>query len=189
MQGMNTKRTIDPEKVYIGDIVLVASRNKVTEWVQKRLGFGAASKWTHIAGSLGAGHLIEGQMPRSRLANLQDDYVAKGFEIRVLRKKGWEGKEDRFKVALWWASMNNLGYDFGQLAWFGIACFTAARQTLLLMQNKFNSLGRKICSELVAEGFYKEGYNLFDVEADNVMPAHYDQCPLFEEMMDIWETE
>ncbi len=188
MANPRTQKIIDPEKIYIGDIILVASKNKVTEWVQKRLGFGEASKWTHIAGSLGAWNLIEGQMPRSRLASLQDDYVAKGFEIRVLRKRGWEGEEDRFKVALWWASMNNLGYDYGQLVWFGIACFTALRQSLLLMQNKFDSLGKKICSELVAEGFYKEGYNLFNVKADNVMPAHYGSCPLFKDVEDIWKV-
>ena len=183
-----TPKIIDAQKLHIGDIVLIATRNPVTIWVQKRLRFGEASKWTHIAGSLGGRNLIEGQMPRARIANIQEDYVAKGFEIKVMRKKEWVGKEDRFKVALWWASMNNLGYDFGQLAWFGIACLTAARQTFLLLQNKCNTIGKKICSELIAEGFYKEGYNLFEVEAHNIMPAHYFGSPHFVEVEDIWES-
>ncbi len=64
-------KTIDPNKIRIGDVILVASGNKVTEWVQKRLGFGEKSKWTHVAGSLGGFDIIEGQMPQSRVGDLQ----------------------------------------------------------------------------------------------------------------------
>ena len=176
-------KTIDPEKVRIGDIVLVASRNHMTEWVQKRLGFGERSKWTHVAGSLGGLDLIEGQVPRSRVASLQQDYVEKGFEIKVLRKQ-WDTDRDRVKVTLWWATMNNLRYDFLQLAWFGIACVVG--ELLLMTRNEFNSRGRKICSELIADGLYKEGYNLFSRRAENILPADYDNRELFDEISDIW---
>lgn len=36
---MSTK-LIDPDKIQIGDVVLVATRNRITEWVQRKLGFG-----------------------------------------------------------------------------------------------------------------------------------------------------
>lgn len=176
-------KTVDPEKVRIGDIILVASRNRITEWVQKRLGFGDRSKWTHVAGSLGGLDLIEGKPPRSRVANLQDDYASRGFEIKVLRKQ-WERDRDRIKVTLWWATMNNLRYDFLQLTWFGLASFLG--ELLLLARNRFNSRGRKICSELIADGFYKEGYNLFNRRAENILPADYDDPALFQEVQDVW---
>ena len=183
VERMGAHKTVDPEKVRIGDVVLVASRNHATEWVQKRLGFGESSKWTHVAGSLGGLDLIEGQVPRSRVASLQSDYVEKGFEIKVLRKL-WDTDRDRVKVTLWWATMNNLRYDFLQLIWFGMACVVG--ELLLMTRNEFNARGRKICSELIADGFYKEGYNLFSRRAENILPADYDNHELFDEVLDIW---
>ena len=180
---MNTKNAIDPNKMRVGDIVLVASKNRITEWVQRRLGFGDRSKWTHVAGSLGGYDLIEGQVPRSKVANIQNDYVAKRFELKVYRKH-WEKDSDRIKIALWWATMNNLRYDFFELIWFGAACFVG--EALLLSRNEFNSRGKKICSELITEGFYKQGYNLFNREADNILPADYDDPSLFSEVTDVW---
>ena len=182
-QTVNPHKAIDPEKISIGDIILVATRNKATEWVQRRLGFAGRSKWTHVAGSLGGVDLIEGQVPRSRVADLQHDYVAKGFEIKVLRKH-WERDRDRIKVALWWATMNNLRYDFLQLVWFGAASLIG--ELLLLSRNQFNSAGKKICSELITDGFYKEGYNLFSRKADNILPADFDDPALFSEVTNIW---
>ena len=177
-------RAVDPEKVQIGDLVLVASGNKLTEIVQKRLGHGESSKWTHVAGSLGGHDLIEGQPPRSKVANLQKDYIEQGFEIKVLRKIAWEKERDRIKVALWWATMNNLRYDFLQLIWFGAASLVG--ETLLLFRNQFNSTGKKICSELIADGFYKEGYNLFNRKAENILPADYDSPELFQPVTEVW---
>ena len=52
---------IDPNKLWIGDVILVASGNKITEAVQKKLGYGDGSRWTHVAGCIGAYDLIEGQ--------------------------------------------------------------------------------------------------------------------------------
>lgn len=176
-------RTIDPNKIHIGDVVLVQTNNRITEWVQRKLGYGDRSVWTHVAGSIGGYDLIEGQIPRSRVANLQQDYVAKGFHIRVLRR-AWEVDRDRVKVALWWATMNNLRYDFLQLIWFGAAC--AVGEVLLLSRNAFNSRGKKICSELITDGFYKQGYNLFNRSADDMLPADFDDPRLFDEVSDIW---
>lgn len=177
-------RIINPEKIRVGDLILVATRNRVTEEVQERLGFGERSRWTHVAGSLGGLDLIEGQVPRSRVAQLQKDYVESGFEIKVLRKRAWEQDRDRIKVALWWATMNNLRYDFLQLVWFGLAATIG--EFLLRYRNEFNSKGRKICSELIIDGFYKEGYNLFGLRPENILPAHFDDPTLFSEAQDIW---
>ncbi len=174
---------MDPNKIHVGDVVLVNTGNRITEWVQRKLGFGEKSRWTHVAGSIGGYDLVEGQVPRSRVANLQDDYVAKGCEIKVMRRP-WQNDQDRIKVALWWATMNNLRYDFIQLVWFGIA--TMIGEVLLLSRNEFNSRGKKICSELITEGFYKQGDNLFDREADNILPADFDDTTLFQEATDIW---
>ena len=178
-----THRAIDPEKIRVGDVILVESRNKITEWVQRKLGFGDSSRWTHVAGSLGGHDLVEGQPKGSRVGNIQRDYVEKGFAIKVLRRD-WEKDADRIKVALWWATMNNLRYDFLQLVWFWLA--VQFGQALLLLRNPFNTIGRKICSELIADGFYKQGYNLFDRKAANILPADYDRPGLFQEVADIW---
>lgn len=181
---MAASRHIDPSKVHIGDIVLVATRNRVTQLVQGQLGYGAASMWTHVAGSLGGYDLVEGQVPRSRVAHLQNDYVANGFPIKVLRRN-WESDRDRIKVALWWATLNNLPYDFVQLLWFGLA-FLFGRSVLWL-RNRFNSKHREICSELIADGLYKQGYSLFESRpASNILPADYDRLTGFQEVTDVW---
>ncbi len=179
------RRRIDPNKIHVGDLVLVKSRNAITIWVQRRLGYGSRSEWTHVAGSIGGYDLVEGQVPRARVADLQKDYVEKGFEIKVLRRT-WAYDPDRVKVALWWATMNNLGYDFLQLAWFAVACVVRVRQVILASRNQFDEIGKKICSELITEGFYKQGYNLFDKPAANVLPADFDDPALFEHVTDIW---
>lgn len=179
-------KIVDPEKIHIGDIILVATRNRITEYIQRKLGYAEKSKWTHVAGGLGGHDLVEGQVPRARVANLQEHYVSRGFEIKVLRKRDWEKDRDRVKVSLWWATMNNLRYDFVQLIWFGIA--SQVSEWLLFSRNRFNSKGKKICSELIADGFYKEGYNIFNRRADNILPADYDDPVLFGEVSDIWLT-
>jgi hypothetical protein len=176
-------KKIDPNKIWIGDVVLVAGGTKVTIAVQQKLGFGESSGWTHVAGSIGGYDLVEGQVPKSRVCNLQKDYVEKGIEIRVLRRK-FQTDGERIKVALWWATMNNTPYDFLQLAWFPLAGWLG--RPLLYLTNIFNSKKRLICSELIANGFYKQGYNIFDRPASDILPADYDNADLFEVVTDIW---
>ena len=94
---------------------------------------------------------------------------------------------DRIKTALWWATMNNLPYDLLQLAWFPFAW--AFGRGLLWARNLFNSKHRLICSELIANGFYKQGYNIFDKPAADVLPADYDSLKQFQIIEDIWMKE
>jgi len=96
-------KEIDPDKIKIGDVILMASGTKPTIKIQEKYGYGESSKWTHVAGSIGGYDLVEGQVPMSRTCNLQKDYVEKGIEIKVLRKRYWENEKDRVKVTLWWA--------------------------------------------------------------------------------------
>ena len=180
---------IDPNKLWIGDVILVASGNKITEAVQKKLGYGDSSKWTHVAGCIGAYDLIEGQQPKSRVCDIEADYVNKNIEVKVLRKN-WEvigdkaqAEKDRIKVALWWASMNNLQYDMPQLAWF---LFALRDKAIMGLKNIFNSKSKLICSELIADGFMKQGYNLFDKPGANVLPADFDNLKGFSIVEDIW---
>lgn len=176
-------KVIDPNKIKIGDVILVASGTKVTVEIQKKLGYGESSKWTHVAGSIGGYNLVEGQIPMSRVCDLQKDYVEKGKEIRIVRKN-YVDDNDRVKVALWWATMNNIPYDKLQLLWFPIAAWLG--KVLLKANNIFNSKKRLICSELIAHGFYKQGYNLFSKPAANILPADYDSRDLFTIIEDIW---
>lgn len=182
-QNTTDDKLIDPNKIKVGDVILVASGTTVTVKIQKMLGYGKTSKWTHVAGSIGGYDLIEGQLPKSRVCNLQKDYVEKGKEIRVVRKN-YVDDNDRVKVALWWATMNNIPYDKLQLLWFPIAACLG--KFLLYMRNIFNSQQRLICSELIANGFYKAGYNLFNKPAGNVVPADYDNPNLFNVITDTW---
>ena len=145
--------------------------------------YGESSKWTHVAGSIGSYDLVEGQIPKSRVCNLQENYVEKGIEIRVTRKS-YTNDKDRTKVALWWATMNNTPYDFPQLLWFGIGARWG--NWMLSKPNIFNSKNRLICSELIANGFYKEGYNLFNKSVENILPADYDNSNIFDIVTDIW---
>lgn len=184
-------KCIDPNKLWIGDIVLVANTNKITVEVQKKLGYGESSKWTHVAGCIGAYDLIEGQQPKSRVCDIQKDYIEKNLEIKVLRKN-WnvidnelQAEKDRIKVALWWATMNNLQYDMLQLVWFAYSVWDKAK---MLAKNIFNSKTKLICSELIADGFMRQGYNLFDKPGANVLPADFDNLNGFQEVKDIWQN-
>ncbi|MFH1309765.1 MAG: hypothetical protein ABIH85_03685 [Candidatus Omnitrophota bacterium] len=178
-------RKIDPNKIKIGDVVLMATGTMATIKIQQKYGYGKSSKWTHVAGSIGGYDLVEGQVPKSRTCSLQENYVDKGIEVRVLRKKSWDNYEkDRVKVALWWATMNNTPYDFPQLMNFLVGLrFGIYLET----HNLFNSHKKLICSELIVEGFFKQGYNLFNKPAWNVLPADYDNIKIFDIVNDIWE--
>jgi len=57
---------------------------------------------------------------------------------------------------------------------------------LLLLRNEFNNMGKEFCSELLADGFYKQNYYLFGRPAADVLPANYDDSSLFEEVVSIW---
>jgi hypothetical protein len=174
---------IDPDKLKIGYVVLVATRKFVTEKLQRNAGFGGSSRWTHVAGSLGGFDAVEAAIPRSRVINLQEQYADRDFEIKVMRRRNQE-ENKRYKVALWWATMNNLPYDTLQFFWFPLSLICG--RIGVVLHNIFSSRKRFICSELIAAGFYKEGDFLFNKPQENILPADFDNPELFEEVKDIW---
>jgi len=173
---------LNPNSLKIGYVILVATRKPAIKTVQEKAGYGASSKWSHVAGSLGGLDAVEANIPRSRVINLQKEYVDKGYEIKVMRRRGQE-EHKRYKVALWWATMNNLPYDTLQFFWFplSIICGTLG----IILHNLFSSHKRFLCSELIVTGFYKEGDYLFGKPAENVLPADFDNPEVFEEVKDI----
>ncbi len=175
--------TIDPDKLKIGYIILVASPKSAVRGVQRGAGYGESSKWTHVAGSIGGYDAVEAAAPRSRVGNIQKDYVDKGIEIKVMRRIG-QDEHKRYKVALWWATMNNLPYDTLQFFWFPLSIICG--KIGLILHRLFSSNKRFICSELIAAGFYKEGDYLFGKPQQDVLPADFDNSDLFEEVKDIW---
>jgi len=174
---------LDPNSLKIGYVILVNTHKFAIEKVQRKAGYEDSSKWTHIAGSLGGYTAIEANIPRSRLINLQKEYVDKGYEIKVMRRKGQE-QQRRYKIALWWATMNNLPYDVLQFFWFPLSIICG--KIGIVLHNLFSSRKRFLCSELIATGFYKEGDYLFGKPVENTLPADFDNPELFEEVRDIW---
>jgi len=175
---------LNPNSLKIGYIILIATRKPAIAQLQRKAGYGESSKWTHVAGSLGGYTTIEASIPRSRLINLQKEYVEKGCEIKVVRRKDQEAGK-RYKVALWWATMNNLPYDTLQFFWFPLSIICS--KIYYILHRLFSSDKRFLCSELIAIGFYKEGDYLFGKPAENVLPADFDNPNLFEEVRDIWQ--
>jgi hypothetical protein len=98
---------LNPNSLKIGYVILISTRKFAIEKLQRKAGFGESSKWTHVAGSLGGLDAVEANVPRSRVINLQKEYVDKGCEIKVMRRRNQEANK-RYKIALWWATMNNL---------------------------------------------------------------------------------
>ena len=174
---------LDPNKLKIGYLILVSTHKPAIQKLQHKAGYAESSKWTHVAGSLGGLDAIEANIPRSRVINLQKLYLDKGYEIKVMRRKG-QLEQKRYKVALWWAAMNNLPYDVLQFFWFPLSIFCGKIRVVL--HNLFSSHKRFLCSELIATGFYKEGDYIFGKLAENVLPADFDNPDLFEEVRDIW---
>lgn len=176
-------KLLNPDKMKIGYIILVAICKFAIEKLQRKAGFDESSKWTHVAGSLGGYDIVKAAVPRSRVINLQREYVNKGYEIKVMKRKSQE-QHKRYKVALWWATMNNLPYDTLQFFWFPLSIICAKFGVVL--HNLFSSRKRFLCSELIATGFYKEGDYLFGKRPENVLPADFDNPEFFEEVKDIW---
>jgi len=136
---------------------------------------GLIGGYTCPLGLIGGYRCIEACIPRSRLVDLKKEYLDKGYEVKVLRRKGEHNH--RFKVALWWATMNNLPYDTLQFFWFSLSImFTRIGMAL---HQVFSSKKRFVCSELIASGFYKEGDCLFGKPAELVLPADFDNKRLF----------
>jgi len=175
--------TLNPNSLKIGYVILVSTRKPAIAQLQRKAGYGNSSKWTHVAGSLGGLDIVEANIPRSRVINLQKEYVDKGYEIKVIRRRGQQ-EQKRYKVALWWATMNNLPYDTLQFFWFPLSVLCG--KLGIVFHNLFSSHRRFLCSELIATGFYKEGDYVFGKPAENVLPADFDNPELFEEVKDIW---
>jgi len=172
--------SLNPTTLKIGYIILIASGKFPVEKLQRKAGYGESSKWTHVAGSLGGYDIIEAYFPRSHVTSLER-YINRGCDIKVLRRKG-QKDEQRYKVALWWATMNNLPYDLLQFIWFPAAIIFG--KIGLWLHNLLSSKKRFICSELIAAGFYKEGDKLFNKPIQEVLPADFDNEELFEEVRD-----
>jgi len=164
-------------------VILAATHKPAIEAFQRKAGYGESAKWTHIAGSIGGYDTVEAAVPRSRVVNLQKEYVDRGVEIKVLRRKG-QDEHKRYKIALWWATMNNLPYDALQFFWFPLSLVCA--KFFYLLHRLFSSNKRFLCSELIAIGFYKEGDYMFARPAEDILPADFDNPELFEEVGDIW---
>jgi len=170
---------ISPDDLKIGDVILVAGGNPAIEQMQRKAGYGDSSIWTHVMGCLGGYTCIEAAVPRSHLVDLRKEYLDKGIEIKVLRRKGQTDRQ-RYKVALWWATMNNLPYDTLQFFWMPLSIvFT---RLFLALNRIFSSSKRLICSELIVNGFYKEGDYLFKKPAELVFPSEFDNEGLFEKI-------
>ena len=174
---------LNPNSLKIGYVILVNTRKFAIQKFQEKAGYKESSKWTHVAGSLGGLDAVEANVPRSRVINLQKEYVDKGCEIKVMRRRG-QLEQRRYKVALWWATMNNLPYDVLQFFWFPLSIICG--KIGIALHNLFSSRKRFICSELIATGFYKEGDYVFGKSVENVLPADFDNSELFEEIKDIW---
>jgi hypothetical protein len=174
---------LNPDSLRIGYVILVSTGKPAIQKLQHKAGYGDSSKWTHVAGSLGGYDAVEAAVPRSRVVNVKKEYVGKGCEIKVMRRKG-QPEQKRYKVALWWATMNNLPYDTLQFFWFPLSIICG--KIGLILHRLFSSNKRLICSELIAAGFYKEGDYLFGKPQQDVLPADFDSSALFEEVKDIW---
>jgi len=175
-------KILNPDSLKIGDVILIATRKPAIVQLQRKAGYGQSSQWTHVAGSLGGLTAIEASIPRSRLINLQKQYVERGFEIKIMRRRGQQ--QERYKVALWWATMNNLPYDVLQFFWFPLSIICG--KIGIVLHNLFSSQKRFLCSELIATGFYKEGDYLFGKPAELILPADFDNPELFAEIKDIF---
>lgn len=174
---------LDPDKLKIGYAILISTPKFIIRSLQQKAGYGDSSKWTHVAGGLGGLDAIEANIPRSRVINLQKEYGDRKYEIKVVRRKG-QIEHNRYKVALWWATMNNLPYDALQFLWFPLSIVCGKMG--IILHNLFSSNRRFLCSELITTGFYKEGDYVFSKPAENVLPADFDNSELFEEVKDIW---
>ncbi len=176
-------QSLNPDALKIGYVILAATAKPAIQAFQRKAGYCESSKWTHVAGSIGGFDAVEAAVPESRVVNLQKEYVDKRIEIKVLRRKG-QDEYKRYKIALWWATMNNLPYDALQFFWFPLSVFCG--KIGLILHRLFNSNKRFICSELIVAGFYKEGDYLFSKPQQEVLPADFDNPELFEEVKDVW---
>lgn len=157
---------IDPNKLKIGYIILFEGKGWIAEKIKKHTG----SKWTHVAGSLGGYDIIEAVSPRSRVFDIRKK-IEDAISFKILRFKPFNYK--RYKIAIWWATLCNITYDWPNVILWRIKWFFPKTRAVK-------------CSELIYDGFLKENVFVFDTPYEKVVPGDFDDPELFDEVTDIW---
>ena len=128
---------------------------------QQQAGFtDEESRYVHVEVSLGGVHSINVSPPKSRLIDITK--VHKGRYIKLVKYKEYGSDNKRYKVAVFAASLNNLGYDI-----WGIASFLFR----FIKQN--NRL--YFCSESAAESLQRVYPKAFNKPPSEIYPADFCQ--------------
>jgi len=151
----------------IGDVILFKSGSIVERFQRKAKFSKEASKYTHVAGSLGGYRIIEARdfLHKSGAQDIRY-YVKKGVKFIVLRYFDVKDKQ-RYKLGINWALYANLKYKMIELVGMEL------KRILKTSSNWFGRRNGVFCSELIARGFQDTGIKLFGKSADLIYPADF----------------
>ena len=156
-----------PEILKIGDVILFQSGSIVERFQRKAKFSKEASKYTHVAGSLGGYRIIEARdfLHKSGAQDIRY-YVDKGVKFIVLRYFDVKDKQ-RYKLGINWALYANLKYKMIELVGMEL------KRILKTSSNWFGRRNGVFCSELITRGFQDTDVKLFRKSADLIYPADY----------------
>lgn len=145
---------------------------------QKAIGFSdEAAAITHVAISIGGPYVVESTFPRSRCANMLEDYQGRKLIFLYMWDKDFR-REKRKNVAVWAATRCNLRYG-----WWGLIGFYVSHIWPFGKRNILSSNKQPFCSYLLAWAFRRAGYDPFPgVASDLVTPAHFYESAEFEKV-------
>lgn len=195
-------KKIDPDKLKKGDVVLTGIDDFRDSWPIKLgnifRGRLDAIKWTHAAMGLGGFDIVESiPDPGVTIRNIQTIYIDKAVDILVLRCKVLN-QELMEEVADYCVSKQKASsrYDKYALSYFMLHfIFPTTLGRLLdtnILWNIFfekyiNNDDSYFCSELLAEGFRKVGFDFMKGRKPwQVMPVDFYNLRLFDKINDIW---
>lgn len=124
------------------------------------------AKFIHVEVSWGGLQAVSVSPPRTKIIDITKKH--RGRYIRIIRYKKYKGPRERYRVALWSTSLNNLKYD-----WLGCLRFR--------IKWIFHRIGKFFCSENAAWALQKEYPEAGGGRPpDKWMPAHFSTPDEFE---------
>ena len=134
------------------------------------------SEFTHIGVSTGGTYMIDASFPRVREVDIRKKYA--GRYIRVVSYQNYTGN-DRFHVAIFAATLNNLKYGWSPLSfWMLKDYFPLDKNFLVKYSEKFGVKYPKapFCSLLSGHALFRQvpdAQQVLNKKKEELMPAHW----------------
>lgn len=189
----NETEQIDIDKIKRGDVLLTGKESwNYSKPIQLSniLSSGIENRyWTHACIYIGDGKVVEAQAGGKGVieTNLNDNYIKKGYKIKILRHKFLPEKtiDDVIEYCRE-EERKNTSYDKWGVSFYVLASTIPPMFSGWLdddfADKFFNIKDAYFCSELAADAFKEQGRPVFGMKSWRVKPLDFALNPFFEEI-------